>query len=440
MDHQKYTEVSDSHSVVSDELVVEPALAKVPFCERLKRLRVILLLMFCIGFVAATPSSIIPQLQQDAFGNSSFIITGGFSAGKGALGCVVIPLYGSFSDAAGRRTALLVAEALTVLPYAVYLISHNFWAYSAVDMSVGFHDGTMTLLLASVADIIPIATGSHTDSFALAVAMFFLGISLAPFLGAFLTVKVTFMCCGGMMLFTILLTYLFFYDKPRGVVLPLLNPAPPVIEEPRKLSKKAHAARLLEAFLSYPDLRLVAMVIFANGLAENLLDNLLLLYLDNTLNFTATQQSVVIAVLGVGSVFGLIGVTQLFRKYLGSLGTLRVALLANVVICALYSFVTPAWGIYAITTLSIVGMGVFPCACAVAALCLEEEAAGLAQGLASSARMLSSGVGPLFFGWLFEVTENTQYPGASFLVASGCVFLAFLVTRFLAPRFSTKHL
>lgn len=407
-------------------------------CEKLARLKTILLIMFFIGFVAATPSSIIPELQQDTFGNNSFVITGAFSAGKGALGCVVIPLYGSFSDVAGRRTALIVAEALTVIPYAVFLIGGNFWAYSIADMTVGFHDGTMTLLLAAVADYVPVATGSQTESFALAAATFFLGISLAPFLGAFLTTSVTFMTCGITMIFTIFLTWLVLPSSCPQDHQPLLDGTAP--HEPLLLKKKNHVARLWEALSGSRDLRLVALIVFANGLTENLLDNLLLLYLDNTLNFSATETSIVIAILGVGSVFGLVAVTSLLRRKLGSLGTLRVELAANVVICALYSFVTAHWGIMATTALSVVGMGVFPCACAVAALCLDKESAGLAQGIASSARMASSGVGPLLFGWLFQATQNTAMPGASFLVSSFCVFAAFVITRFLTPKFSTKKL
>lgn len=437
---QMQVEIDSSTTPISLDADFSPQ--QLTFLERVKRLRVILLLMFLIGFVASTPSSTIPQLQQDAFGSDSFATAGGFSAGKGILQCIIIPFYGSFSDIAGRKTVLLITEAASVVPYAAYLATGNFWVYSATDMVFGMYSGTMTLLLASVADLIPAATGSHADSFALAVASFFLGISSAPFLGAYLTVDVTFMVCASVVVLLICLTFLLYEDQRPALAAPLLISSSPLLTalQPVVLTQRSHAKRLLEAWMSSSDLRLITAVVFANGLAENLLDSLLMLYLHRTLNYTATQRSIVIAILGVGSVIGLIAVTKLLRMKLGSLGTLKLDLLVNVLTCALYSFVTAPWGIYSTTALSIMGMGVFPCACAVAALCLEQEAAGLAQGVASAARMLSSGIAPLAFGLLFNETKHSAFPGVSFLVAAICVLCAFITTRFLGPRLSTKKL
>lgn len=412
--------------------------------ERLKRLRVVLLLMFLIGFVASTPSSTIPMLQEEAFGNSSFAITGGFSAGKGVLGCIIIPFYGSFSDRVGRKTVLLITEAATVIPYAMYLATGDFWVYSATDLVFGFYDGTMTLLLASVADLVPVATGSHADSFALAVASFFLGISVAPFIGAYLEVEVVFLICAGVSVLALIATFLLYEDRRAALSAPLLGASqPPIVEgeQPLALTQQpSHARRLLEAWLNSSDLRWITIIVFANGLAENLMDSLLMLYLRKTLHFTSEDRSVVIAILGVGSVVGLIAVTRLMRMKLGSLGTLRLDLLVNVLTCSLYSFVTSKWGIFAVTSLSVAGMGVFPCACAVAALCLEQEAAGLAQGVATAARMLSGGIAPIAFGLLFNATAQSSFPGVTFLVAAFCVLGAFITTRFLTPRLSSKKL
>lgn len=434
----------DSHveviGALNDESPVESR--SLTFFERLKRLRVVLLLMFLTGFVASTPSSTIPMLQQDTFGNSSFSITGGFSAGKGILGCAIIPFYGSFSDTTGRKTALLITEAATVIPYAVYLATSDFWAYSGTDMVFGFYEGTMTLLLASVADLVPTATGSHADSFALAVASFFLGISSAPFLGAYLEVEVVFLVCACVSVLTLVLTFLLYDDRRATLSAPLLaqqqQQSAPQEDALALTDQPSHARRLVEAWLNSTDLRLITLVVFANGLAENLMDSLLMLYLRRTLHFTSEERSTVIFILGAGSVIGLVAVTRLIRMKLGSLGTLRLDLLVNVVTCALYSFVTARWGIYLTTSLSFIGMGVFPCACAVAALCLKQEAAGLAQGVATAARMLSGAIAPIAFGLLFNATEHSSFPGVTFLVAAFCVLAAFITTRFLAPRFSTK--
>ena len=444
-------------------------------CTRLSRMRSLLPVIFMLGFTIATPSSIIPYLQQNTFGNNVFLTTGFLAAAKGVLGFAYAPIIGSFSDTFCRKYVLIVTLSLNLIPYISYLATGNYWYYAATNVLFGLYDPTMAVLMAAVADLFRRDCREHTENFAVASAVFFLGVGLAPFLGAFLSTTVTFILCVAF-LASMILGVAFFLPRfdtttttaaplqPSGNVLTVgvvndndepqpsersaLLPQPDVVsgDAPQPSATafvaqtaeivapvKANAAsRTLVALRLYKDLRLTILLLFFNSLAEQMLDKLLLQYLQNNLNFGATKQAIVIAILGFGGVFGMVIVTTLLKRHSGPLRALQVALIANVVICSLYSFVTAPWAVYLTTAFSIVGMGVYPCACALAARCVSPDAMGVAQGCAAAARMAAAGVAPLLFGYIFQDTQSTAFPGIAFLVAAGCVAVAGVMTTFLS--------
>lgn len=174
------------------------------FWGRCKRLKATFLIMFLTGFVIAIPSSIIPMLQMEVFGQDMFSVTGGLSACKGFLGFLYMPILGAFTDLHGRKAALLVVLALSIFPYTLMLI-WGFWHYSIANTFLGLYNATMALLMAIAVDLLgPNMRRIRTESFAMLMASFFLGVSTAPFLGAYLTTSQTFMLATGMQLLTVI--------------------------------------------------------------------------------------------------------------------------------------------------------------------------------------------------------------------------------------------
>jgi MFS family permease len=421
-----------------------------------------MLLAFLVGFTVSTPSSIIPELQQETFGDNSFVIQGGFAAGKGILGAAVIPVFGAFSDITGRRVALCTSQVLAAIPFVAMLVSgQNYWVYAFCNTFLGWYDATVTLLLAAAVDAVPASHGVHTENFSIVIAAFFLGISLAPFLGAYLSVEVTFIaCCGTSALFLAITWFAFpkdnrassmrgpnLLDESEMPAVTINSPpsfavpsSPPLAsDEPKWLLSRSVVSRIIEAVRAYPSLWVLSAIIFANAIAENVLDQLFLLYLFNTLNFSANEQAAVISIMGIGSVFGLILVANFLRPRIGSVNLLRLELAVNVGALMLYSVVRAHWGILATTSFGVIGMGAYPCASAIASMILSDDASGTAQGLASSSRMIAGGIAPLAFGFIFDATTSTSFPGAAFLIAAACVAISLALTWLLPRHLASKQ-
>lgn len=476
------------------------------FLERVRALKVVLLLMFVLGFTVSVPSSIIPMLQQEIFVNNSFITTGVLSAVKGFLGFVYLPLIGSFTDVYGRKWTLLLLLSLSVIPYALMLAA-GFWVYSIANVFLGLYDAAMTLMMTITTDCIPSDAKVRTESFALVTASFFFGISVAPFLGAFLTTTQTFLTCAGCQLGLVALTWgllsndqsaastkraseknnlldgsALYEDQTDINKCPFLKvvatdglqsssveaegadesrPADAQIDqaangvqntdntEPHNEvtiernepanpvnppTKRGPFVRILTAIREFHDLRVIIFVVFWNSLTEQMFDKMLLLYLSETLNFGATDQAIVIAILGVGGLLGLLAITPFLKHFFGTMTTLRVGMVANAVVSICYTFATKKWEAMGATALSVLGMGVFPAAAAVAASTVDNSYTGIAQGLIASVRIVASGISPLAYGFLFQATQYCALPGSAFLVGAGCVVVSLVATKFFSHK------
>jgi MFS family permease len=181
----------------------------------------------------------------------------------------------------------------------------------------------------------------------------------------------------------------------------------------------------------YPALRRLAAIVFFDSLAETAMVQLLLLYLHGRLSFSQQQETGLVVTLGISSVIGLVYVIPALtaRRGLRTLGTLRISLIANAVCVAFYSVVNNSTVALALPSMTILGIGAFPCAAALAATAVAEtNEDGLAQGLLSGARMLAEGVAPLVLGAMLGALHDTSFPGAPFLVASVCVLFALWLT------------
>ena len=186
-----------------------------------------------------------------------------------------------------------------------------------------------------------------------------------------------------------------------------------------------------DAIKEHRNLRFLTAIIFWNYLTQETLEQLLLLYLQNTLNLNSNEQAYVISIMSGASLLCLTVVITYMRSYFGTVGTLRLSLLANFMLSMMYAFATTTWQAMAIPALSLVGMAVFPCTCAIAAASVSDENSGVVQGIATGARVIAGALCPGLFGLLFQVTQNTPLPGAPFIVGASCVLVALIFSRFV---------
>ena len=418
------------------------------FIARVNRLKAVLFVTFVVGFITGIPSAVIPGLQSDTYGNNCFQITGGIAAGKGVLAFVYNPLMGAMSDFHGRKRCLLVTLTASIIPYLAMTISNNFWVYAICDVFFGVYGASLTLLMALVADLIPAKSGVRTEGFAAALAVFMLAVGGSTFVGMSLSTLSTFTICAGSQTGVLILAYFVLPEKAKStqaessekVSLIAAQCADEVadgvtaeVKGPRLSVEELMTAarRVTDAIKEHRNLRFLTAIIFWNYLTQETLEQLLLLYLQNTLNLNSNEQAYVISIMSGASLLCLTVVITYMRSYFGTVGTLRLSLLANFMLSMMYAFATTTWQAMAIPALSLVGMAVFPCTCAIAAASVSDENSGVVQGIATGARVIAGALCPGLFGLLFQVTQNTPLPGAPFIVGASCVLVALIFSRFV---------
>jgi len=181
--------------------------------QRVRRLKVVFLLIFLLGASSAAAAPNIPQLITDTFGGNSYLISGLFSGFKGLLACIYAPTIGSLSDGKNRRWALLLAFISSTVAPVVYLCSSSYWAFAGVDTVLGLAGPILSLLMTCVTDYIPATCPARTESFAMTMFFFLLGVALGPFAALALDVYFSFVFSAALLAVAIAVT---FFLLPRA--------------------------------------------------------------------------------------------------------------------------------------------------------------------------------------------------------------------------------
>ena len=149
--------------------------------QRVRRLKVVFLLIFLLGASSAAAAPNVPQLITDTFGGNSYLVSGLFSSAKGMLACVYAPTIGSLSDGKNRRWALLLAFISSTIAPVAYLCTSSYWVFAGVDTILGLSGPVLSLLMTCVTDYIPATCPARTESFAMTMFFFLIGVAFGPF-------------------------------------------------------------------------------------------------------------------------------------------------------------------------------------------------------------------------------------------------------------------
>jgi MFS family permease len=487
-----------------------PAKLLVPISlrQRIKRLKVVFGLIFLLGYSNAVSAPNIPELITSTFGGNSYLVSGLFAGGSGLLACLYAPAVGAISDSKSRRWALLLTQVLSVLPVVAFLASQNYWAYAAVNTVLGLSGPTLSLLMTCVTDYIPPSCPARTETFAMTMFFFLLGVGTGPIVSMCVSVYLSFVIAGVCMLMAVPITYYllpppekyrvedeearraFIEAAVRSGRCPMLpsgrismsygSVAPPTaadgqdtqallqdsqcpaasvqngtdavddsvvavtVDDQPVMSPtatgdtsqadapplgavahvKAAVARMRRVLAASRELRLVLFVVFWSCMCQEALETNLMLYLQNKLNFKSNDFTVLIVIVSVSGLISLGIVVSTLRRCLGTIRTLEVCIMGNVLFALGLCFVEEKWQALAVTTFGIFGYGVFPCSSSLVAHAVAQPDAGAAQGILTAMRMLAQAVGPVVFGALFNATQYTSLPGTPYLIGSACGLFA----------------
>jgi MFS family permease len=204
--------------------------------------------------------------------------------------------------------------------------------------------------------------------------------------------------------------------------------ASPTTGKPKPNAVFVHAWRVMS---SNRNLTLCFFIILCNSLADQMIQSLLLLFLQRRLDFSTDDQLIFLLGFAVAALVGMFVLVSVLKYFFGSLRTLQVGLIFNMIGIAAYGFVETKWQAYSLITTTALSILVYPTASAMIAGVVRMDDAGAAQGVGSGGRMLAEGVSPFIFGLLLQAFQNTAYPGAPFLLAGLFCLVGFGLTLIL---------
>ena len=130
--------------------------------------------------------AVIPGMQIEAFGTSSYAVEGATYAVQGVLSFFFCPLFGAMSDRYGRKLPLALSAAGALLPTLVLLLGYGMVAYQIASALSGVFKGSLAVVFAYVADTLP-PGAERTAAFGVVMGTLGVALSIGPFVGGVIT-------------------------------------------------------------------------------------------------------------------------------------------------------------------------------------------------------------------------------------------------------------
>ncbi|CAK9067421.1 unnamed protein product [Durusdinium trenchii] len=331
----------------------------------------------------------------------------------GAIGSllhfVLGPFLGALSDSIGRRPVILLCS---LLGYPS-LVSLALFVYRNVSMYFTFALmplGELPVLAIWFAFIVDLIEDNRDSSvaFGLVSAVALLSTMLGAGIGAFLSMK------SGV-------AAMIFFDM--GILLPYLVCCLPETLVPAKRQAMQWRAAAPGLGLRYQTMKVALLSVVSQGILvrNQLFMQLSTLVIGSTFIGTGFQRvsssflqkyirwpkhcnNVAIIIGGASSIvwtgFGL----SITSKIMGDVGSLGLALWAGAFYMLCFAFITTQWHVYILNAVLLGPQALaFPATSAIKSRLVAESEQGLLQGALNTGKSIAESVGPILFGFLFEV-------------------------------------
>lgn len=356
-----------------------------------------------------------------------------------------------FSFLVNLPTGLLIFGLCigTVSPLLLYLTqvipSMSPWWYYGWKAISGLVNW-MAIAISALADVLPHRL--RAPSIGLLISGFMLGFALAPLL-AFVFSNVHLPLINFIFVLLGLIATVFFVPE----TLP-----PPVAAEarrkrqleaeqheqmerdsPRRWTNKVLRILLLplkEMSILNRDsfFRLISLLAFFSGIVSSGDQVLLVYYIEERLEFTTRDVSIVFFIIGVMGLLVQGFLLKPLNDLVGEKIVVSIAFLFGAINNTMYGTARNKSTIYAAVALSSLSAMAFPTISAIKANNVHETEQGRIQGALYSLQALASGTGPLLLRHVYSLTQDTALgPGTMFVVA-GMLYMLASSLACLLPR------
>ena len=389
-----------------------------------RRLVTIILIVFVQMLGAAMILPILPLYAQNEFMLEPQWITLLNTTFFGAQ-FLAAPYLGRLSDRNGRVPILIVSQIGTVIAFLMLGIAPNVWILFFARLLDGITGGNFIVAQAYIADITP--PEKKTVSFGYVMAAFGAGFVLGPAIGGFMAAsfgpRIPYFLAAGAATIVVLLTIF------------TLNETVTPEQQAKNRSSDQQGINFQQIF-SQRTLIYILFIAFFVQMTLGVLQSTLSLFTDAVLLPSASEERVQI---GLGIIFGLVGITQivtqgiLIRRLLPHLGEMGLIVVAGGLIILGLVLLGSANNV-AVAGLSSVlfAMGVgfsLPSINSMATSVADESIKGQILGVVQSSSNLGVIVSSSIAGVLFALS-----PRFPFYLGVGIMLVAFVPILLLRQR------
>lgn len=404
--------------------------------QRLKhKFSLVLPVLFYEYLAISIARSIIPRLIIESYGKRSYLAVGIMETVKGLLAFVSCPLFGKLSDRIGRKYCLLFSVIGTTMPVCFLAFTSNMNIFSVVMGLSGFFSATFPLTFAYISDCVEVK--QRAPAYGLALATFGLSFCIGPVLGSYIAQQfgTQAVCLTSVLLVIINIMYIIFVlpETAKNV-----NADEPTIQKlgvaMQYLPNTWNISETFRIFRSDAFMSNLAVIVFLYYTSVWAIVSTLMVYVVRHLNFTPVALGWLLSCYGIATMFSEGILVRLIIPRLGETNAMRLGLASFAIQCIFVAFSSSSQWIFASILFSMFANLVYPSISSLVSKVVSEDEQGEALGALNGIKALTEGFGPLVFGLLMGLFEDTPLPGAPYLVASVLAVWALLHCYELPPE------
>lgn len=400
-----------------------------------RRYLYVLPVLFLEYLALSLSRALLPGLMNSAFGNYTYHVLGIVETAKGILAFMACPLFGKLSDVVGRRTGLFITVLGTTLPISSLALTQSMWIYAVAQGLSGVFASTFTITFAYIADLVH--KERRSSAYGLALATFGLSYCLGPILGGFLAERFSYRAVFAVSVALVVLAVAYIVvilpesrsteqqRCRRGIRLLAAGMPPPEDYLPMSWSPFS----VLEVFSGEPLLRSVSKIVFLYYTGVWAIVSTLMVHVQRSFHADEVTLGELMSAFGVCTMLSEGVLVRLMVPHFGEKGAMQIGLAAFALQCAFFSFARHIHDVLFSLLFSTLANLVYPAVSSLVSRSVPPSKQGEALGAMNGIRALTEGFGPLLFGSLMFLCQDTRAPGAPYLLASACSVAALLQTN-----------
>ena len=435
----------------------------------------------------------LPSMLVDRYGDSVYVVMGIADCVRGLLAFIACPLFGKLSDVIGRRVCLFITVMGTCAPvcslaffswevtpttgsgdeggFFVKEVSADstglepddadsggfgpaIWgsgrssSTSNEDDSVSFQEvlghraipifivllslsgifsSTFTLVFAYISDTVR-QQEERVSAYGLALATFGLSFTVGPIAGGYLArshKKDVFV--GSFILAIVDLLYIYF-------ILPESRPPQTQAADHGSIGEHRISWNPIDTIRLIaidPFLRKVSKVAFLYYTGLWAVISTFSVYAVKRFHLGPERLGELMSALGLCTMVAEAVLVRIMVPIFGEKQSMKIGLLSFALQCVVLGFAFEPWHLFVCAFFSLLGNLVYPSLSSLVSGSVEPDAVGEALGAVNGIKALTEGLGPLVFGSLMTLSENTALPGWPYLLAGLLVVAAYHATEAL---------